>query len=46
MDNVIKWFSEKNIYDIELKVVYGNQAVSFYEKFGFLPRSVIMGTKT
>lgn len=46
MNNVIKWFREKDIYDIELTVVYGNQAVSFYEKFGFFPRSIIMGTKS
>ncbi|MDP4107498.1 MAG: GNAT family N-acetyltransferase [Bacillota bacterium] len=46
MDNAMNWFREKEIYDIELTVVYGNQAVSFYEKFGFFPRSIIMGTKS
>ena len=46
MNNAMKWFREKDIYDIELTVVYGNQAVSFYEKFGFLPRSIIMETKS
>lgn len=46
MNNAMDWFREKNIYDIELTVVYGNEAVSFYEKFGFFPRSIIMGTKS
>ncbi|MFE5131964.1 GNAT family N-acetyltransferase, partial [Bacillus mobilis] len=29
-----------------LTVVYGNEAVSFYEKMGFYPRSIIMTTKS
>jgi ribosomal protein S18 acetylase RimI-like enzyme len=46
MNNAMKWLREKDISDIELTVVYGNQAVSFYEKFGFFPRSIILGTKS
>lgn len=45
MDSAIKWFDEKHITDIELTVVYGNEAVSFYQKLGFYPRSIIMTTK-
>jgi hypothetical protein len=35
----MEWFGENHINDIELTVVYGNEAVSFY------PRSIIMTTK-
>lgn len=45
MDSAMEWFSEKHITDIELTVVYGNEAVSFYQKLGFYPRSTIMTTK-
>ena len=41
----MEWFSENHITDIELTVVYGNEAVSFYQKLGFYPRSIIMTTK-
>lgn len=46
MHNAMNWFKEKHINDIELTIVYGNQAVSFYENFGFFPRSIIMATKS
>jgi ribosomal protein S18 acetylase RimI-like enzyme len=45
MDSAMEWFSENHITDIELTVVYGNEAVSFYQKLGFYPRSIIMTTK-
>ncbi|PGO25842.1 GNAT family N-acetyltransferase [Bacillus cereus] len=46
MNSAMEWFKEKQIYEIELTVVYGNEAVSFYEKLGFYPRSIIMTTKS
>ncbi|MFB6467900.1 GNAT family N-acetyltransferase [Cytobacillus sp. Hz8] len=47
MNNALKWFREKGIFEIELTVVYGNQdAATFYENFGFFPRSIIMETKS
>ncbi|MFD3446163.1 GNAT family N-acetyltransferase [Microbacteriaceae bacterium 4G12] len=46
MNSVMKWFKENQIHEIELTVVYGNEAVSFYQKFGFYPRSIIMTTKS
>ncbi|MFJ8219344.1 MULTISPECIES: GNAT family N-acetyltransferase [Bacillus cereus group] len=46
MNSAMEWFKEKQIYEIELTVVYGNEAVSFYEKMGFYPRSIIMTTKS
>jgi GNAT superfamily N-acetyltransferase len=45
MKSAMDWFGENNINEIELTVVYGNEAVSFYEKLGFYPRSTIMTTK-
>ncbi|MFI8707910.1 GNAT family N-acetyltransferase [Bacillus sp. NPDC077411] len=46
MNSAMEWFKEKQIYEIELTVVYGNEAVSFYQKLGFYPRSIIMTTKS
>lgn len=45
MSNAMEWFGENHINNIELTVVYGNEAVSFYQKLGFYPRSIIMTTK-
>ena len=45
MSSAMEWFGENHIKDIELTVVYGNEAVSFYQKLGFYPRSIIMTTK-
>ncbi|MBU3098521.1 MULTISPECIES: GNAT family N-acetyltransferase [Clostridium] len=45
MSSAMEWFGENHINDIELTVVYGNEAVSFYQKLGFYPRSIIMTTK-
>lgn len=45
MNSAMTWFHSKHIDEIELTVVYGNDAVSFYEKLGFYPRSTIMTTK-
>ncbi|UYX55552.1 GNAT family N-acetyltransferase (plasmid) [Bacillus thuringiensis] len=46
MNSTMEWFKEKQVYEIELTVVYGNEAVSFYQKLGFYPRSIIMTTKS
>ena len=46
LNSAVEWFKEKKIDKIELTVVYGNEAVSFYEKLGFYPRSIIMETKS
>ena len=45
MGSAMEWFAENHINEIELTVVYGNEAVSFYEKFGFYLRSSIMTTR-
>lgn len=45
MHNAMAWFASYNIFEVELTVVYGNDAISFYEKLGFYPRSTIMTTK-
>ena len=41
----MEWFASRGIEEIELTVVYGNEAVSFYQKLGFYPRSFIMTTR-
>ncbi len=43
--SAIEWFEQNGIKDIELTVVYGNDAVEFYKKMGFYPRSTIMTTR-
>jgi len=43
--NSMKWFESKGIEELELTVVYGNEAASFYQKLGFYPRSIIMTTR-
>ena len=45
MGSAMEWFGENHINEIELTVVYGNEVVSFYEKFGFYLRSSIMTTR-
>ena len=35
MDWAMKFFSEKGITQIEVKVVAGNEAIHLYEKYGF-----------
>ena len=45
MHSAMAWFASNHIDEIELTVVYGNDAVSFYEKLGFYPRSTVMATK-
>jgi GNAT superfamily N-acetyltransferase len=45
MNSAMEWFGENHISEIELTVVYGNEAVSFYKKLGFYPRSIIMTTR-
>lgn len=43
MDWALGRFRELGIRDIEVKVVYGNDAVRLYEKYGFREKSVILG---
>lgn len=45
MNSAMEWFAQKDISEIDLTVIYGNKAESFYRKFGFYPRSCIMTTK-
>ena len=45
MSSAEVWFRENHINEIEFTVVDGNDDVSFYEKLGFYPRSIIMTTK-
>lgn len=42
MDKALEVFKERNINNIELHVVYGNDAINFYEKYGFKKQSYIM----
>jgi len=48
-DELMKWaldeFAKLNITSIELHVVYGNDTVNFYEKYGFKKQSYIMTRK-
>lgn len=40
----IKWLESFEPEVLQVSVAYGNQVMSFYEKFGFLPRSIILKT--
>ena len=42
MDWALNTFQTLGINDIDVKVVYGNEAIRFYEKYGFRARSVIL----
>ena len=42
MDWALNTFRELGINDIDVKVVYDNEAIRFYEKYGFRTRSVIL----
>lgn len=42
MDWALNTFRKLGINEIDVKVVYGNEAIHFYEKYGFRERSVIM----
>ncbi len=36
MESALRWFNDKNIYDIKINVVYNNSdALPFYERYGF-----------
>ncbi len=45
MDWALNTFRKLGISDVDVKVVYGNEAIRFYEKYGFRPRSVILTLK-
>ena len=42
MDWALNTFQTLGINDIDVKVVYDNEAIRFYEKYGFRARSVIL----
>ena len=42
MDWALNTFQTFGINDIDVKVVYDNEAIHFYEKYGFRARSVIL----
>ena len=42
MDWALNTFRELGIKNIDVKVVYGNEAIHFYKKYGFRERSVIL----
>ena len=42
MDWALNTFQTFGINDIDVKVVYDNEAIRFYEKYGFRARSVIL----
>jgi GNAT superfamily N-acetyltransferase len=45
VNSALEWFKLNNIKEIDLTVVHGNEAVAFYQKMGFFPRSLIMTKK-
>lgn len=38
----LDWIRKHEPESIKISVAYGNQVLSFYEKFGFYPRSIIL----
>lgn len=42
MDWAMNTFQELGVNEIDVKVVYGNEAVRLYEKYGFREKSIIM----
>lgn len=45
MDWAFRKFNENNVKNIEVKVVYGNDAAEFYKRFGFREKSIILCLK-
>ena len=45
MDWAMNAFRKHGINEIDIKAVYGNEAIRFYEKYGFRERSVILTLK-
>jgi len=43
MDWAFSCFREAGATEIEVKVVYGNDAIHLYEKYGFRPKSILLG---
>ena len=42
MDWALNTFRELGVRNIDVKVVYGNEAIRFYQKYGFRERSVVL----
>lgn len=40
----LAWINSKSVDQIHVSVAYGNNVLDFYEKFGLLPRSIILKT--
>jgi diamine N-acetyltransferase len=46
MSRSLEWFNQNGIQDIKISVALGNEeALPFYEKFGFVPRTYILKKK-
>lgn len=46
MSRSLEWFNENGLKDIIISVALGNEeALPFYEKFGFAPRTYILKQK-
>ena len=45
MDWAFRKFDESKVDNVEVKVIYGNDAVNFYKKYGFREKSVLMNVK-
>ncbi len=43
MDWAMEKFQELEITDIDVKVVFGNNALDFYKKYGFREKSIVLG---
>ena len=43
MDWAMEKFRELEITDIDVKVVFGNNAIDFYKKYGFREKSIVLG---
>lgn len=42
VNSAFAWFKLKEVKEIDLTVVHGNEVATFYQKLGFMPRSLIM----
>jgi len=43
MERTLKWFEDQGIINIYISVLYGNeQAIKFYENYGFYPRTYLL----
>lgn len=45
MDRLLAYLEEKKVGIIDVKVVIGNNALEFYERYGFAPRTVVLSKR-